>query len=133
LSFELRFLVRCAICDDTGWKPIVLDGVARVVRCDCWRQQANERAIEAARIQKRYSHCELINFEQHYDSLRDAFRKAARFVEQFPIVEKGLLLHGSHGVGKTHLAVALTHALIARGPIDTTLGGTRPWVGLDGY
>ena len=104
--------MRCAVCDDTGWKPVVLDGVSRVVRCECWREQANDRAIEAARIQKRYSHCELTNFEQHYDSLRDAFRKASRFVEQFPVVDKGLLLHGSHGVGKTHLAVAILKTVI---------------------
>jgi DNA replication protein DnaC len=104
--------VACAICNDTGWKPIEVDGVARVVRCDCWRQQANERAIAAARIQKRYSHCELTNFEQHYDSLRDAYRKAVRFVEQFPVVDKGLLLIGAHGVGKTHLAVAILKAVV---------------------
>ena len=29
----------CPLCDDTGWKPIEIDGVRRVVRCGCWRQQ----------------------------------------------------------------------------------------------
>ena len=102
----------CTICDGTGWKPVLDDGVSRVVRCDCWKQQANDRALATARIQRRYSHCELTNFEQHYDSLRDAFRRAVRFVEQFPVVDKGLLLIGSHGVGKTHLAVAILKTVI---------------------
>lgn len=102
----------CAICDDTGWKTIEIEGVTRVSRCDCWLRQANDRALAAARIQRRYAHCELTNFEQHYDSLRDAFRKAVHFVEKFPIVDRGLLLIGSHGVGKTHLAVAILKAVI---------------------
>ena len=102
----------CEICDGTGWKTVEQDGVARVTRCDCWMAVANERAIANARIQRRYAHCELANFEQHYDSLREAYRKALRFVEQFPAVDKGLLLIGAHGVGKTHLAVAVLKAVI---------------------
>jgi DNA replication protein DnaC len=99
--------VPCPTCDDTTWKTTDVEGVSRVTRCDCWREKANARAIANARIPKRYSHCELTNFEQHYDSLREAFRKAARFVDEFPVVNRGLLLHGLHGVGKTHLAVAI--------------------------
>jgi DNA replication protein DnaC len=104
--------VACPLCDDTGWRTIEIDGVSRVTRCECWRQQANQRALAAARIQRRYAHCELSNFEQHYDSLRDAFRKAERFIERFPVVDKGLLLIGSNGVGKTHLAVAVLKAVV---------------------
>ncbi len=102
----------CELCDDTGWRSIDAAGVSQVTRCECWRQQATERALASARIQKRYLHCELSNFEQHYDSLRDAYRKAVRFVEQFPAVDKGLLLIGENGVGKTHLAVAILKAII---------------------
>ena len=65
-----------------------------------------------ARIQRRYSHCELANFEQHTDSLRAAFKKSVRFIEQFPVVDRGLLFHGAHGVGKTHLAVSVLKAAI---------------------
>lgn len=102
----------CDVCNDTGWKTVETDGVPRVTRCECWLQQATERALSGARIQKRYAHCELSNFEQHYDSLRDAYRKAVRFVDQFPAVDKGLLLIGENGVGKTHLAVAVLKAVI---------------------
>lgn len=82
------------------------------MRCDCWRTKASERGIATARIQRRYSHCELSNFETHYDSLRAAYRKSVQFIEQFPVVDRGLLLQGSHGVGKTHLAVAILKAVI---------------------
>jgi DNA replication protein DnaC len=104
--------VGCAICDDTGWKTIEVDGVERVKRCDCWRQDIVSRALAESRVQRRYAHCELANFQQHYDSLRDAYRQATAFVERFPVVDRGLLLYGSIGVGKTHLAVAILKAVI---------------------
>jgi len=104
--------VPCDICNATGWKTVETDGVSRVTRCECWHQQTTERSISSARIQKRYAHCELSNFEQNGDSLRDAYRKAVRFVEQFPVVDKGLLFMGENGVGKTHLAVAILKAVI---------------------
>jgi len=97
--------VPCQVCDDTGWKRVD-DDVSRVTRCDCWLRNVAERALASARIQRRYAHCELSNFEQHTDSQRDAYRKAVRFVEEFPAVDKGLLFIGENGVGKTHLAVA---------------------------
>ena len=104
----------CPICDDTGWKTIEVDGVARVTRCDCWHQRSFESLLKSARIPRRYVHCELSNFEAHTDSQRDALRRATRLVDQFPVVDKGLLFYGDNGVGKTHLAVALMKEAISR-------------------
>ncbi|PYR73709.1 MAG: hypothetical protein DMF87_25135 [Acidobacteria bacterium] len=104
----------CAICDDTGWKTIEVDGVSRVTRCDCWHQRSFESLLKSARIPRRYTHCELSNFEAHTDSQRDALRRATRLVDQFPVVDKGLLFFGDNGVGKTHLAVALMKEAIRR-------------------
>ena len=104
----------CPICDDTGWKTIEVDGVSRVTRCDCWHQRSFESLLKNARIPRRYLHCELSNFEDHTDSQRRALRLATRLVDQFPVVDKGLLFHGDNGVGKTHLAVALMKEAIRR-------------------
>jgi len=106
--------VPCPICDDTGWKTIEVDGVSRVTRCDCWHQRSFESLLKSARIPRRYVHCELSNFDAHTDSQRDALRRATRLVDQFPVVDRGLLFHGDNGVGKTHLAVALMKEAIRR-------------------
>jgi hypothetical protein len=28
----------CAQCDETGWEPVLIDGVQRLARCGCWRR-----------------------------------------------------------------------------------------------
>jgi DNA replication protein DnaC len=106
--------VTCTICEDTGWKTITIDGVSRVTRCECWHQRLSISLLKNARIPRRYAHCELSNFEVHTGTQLAAHRKAVRLVEQFPVVDKGLLFYGDAGVGKTHLAVALMKDAIVR-------------------
>jgi DNA replication protein DnaC len=102
----------CPICHDSRWKSVVVDGVERVVRCDCWRAGVVERFVADARIPQRYARCELATFEHDMDSQREAHRLAQAFVDAFPIVDRGLLLFGPHGVGKTHLAVGMLKDVI---------------------
>jgi DNA replication protein DnaC len=105
--------VACTICDDTGWKTIEVDGVARVTRCDCVRQTSAGRALAEARIPRRYQHCDLQNFTAYNEQLAKAQQMARRLAEAFPVADKGLFLQGPPGVGKTHLAVAVLRQVIA--------------------
>ena len=104
----------CPLCDDTGWKTIDLNGVPRVARCDCWREQSVVRAASDARIPPRYQRCDLDNFQDYNDSLVRAVGRTRRFVEAFPVVDKGLLFVGRPGLGKTHLATACLKQVIQR-------------------
>ena len=102
----------CAICDDTGWKTIEVDGVSRVARCDCMRESVAARLLAEARIPRRYRHCDLANYTTYNEKLTKALQHATRLAEGFPVVDRGLLLLGPPGVGKTHLAVAILRQVI---------------------
>jgi DNA replication protein DnaC len=102
----------CPICNDTRWKTVDSNGIETVVRCDCWRQDLATRLINDARIPPRFAKADLDNFEHDMDTQRSAWRKAAQFVDAFPVVDRGLLFYGPHGVGKTHLAVGILKACV---------------------
>lgn len=96
------------------------------VACKCGMEERSGKVMERARIPKRYEHCD---FESYATDLADGktwtthheqFLKKAKldvqgFVREYPATEKGLLLMGPSGVGKTHLAVAALKELIRRG------------------
>jgi DNA replication protein DnaC len=105
--------VTCAICEDTGWKSVTIDGVARVTRCECVRGKTLERRLSDARIPPRYQRCTLDTFVTYpNEELLRAVESARRFAGAFPVVQKGLMLIGPPGIGKTHIAVsALKHVI----------------------
>ena len=104
----------CPLCEGTGWKSVSIGSERRVTRCDCRRQARTQTLLTAARIPKRYEHCELSNFEFDgpHRALASSRLAACKFVEEYPVDSTGLLLIGSIGVGKTHLAVGIVKELV---------------------
>ncbi len=95
------------------------DGERFVRECVCRVERRAQRMIGRAKIPRRYEHCSLDSFETGFSgatgSLKAAHRSARKFVESYPLDTggTGLLLTGSIGVGKTHLAVGILQALVA--------------------
>ncbi len=121
----------CPLCDDTGLRveerlPEDATGMAvlgatpvRVaVPCSCRAQRRMARVMEMAQVPRRYEHCSLDNFEAQFRgsdaSVTHAAMTARAFVRDYPSYTegKGLLLVGTVGVGKTHLAVGILEALV---------------------
>src|SRR5580700_880680 len=111
----------CPLCEGTGWKA-VSEGCSsindrRVTRCDCHLRARAESLLAAARIPRRYEHCELTNYDTDFPgahpSLAEAHFVASNFAKNCdPRGDKGLLIIGTIGTGKTHLAVGILKELI---------------------
>jgi DNA replication protein DnaC len=110
----------CPLCSGTTWKTVEVDGLRSVIRCECFQKARLERMFQKANVPRRYESCSfegpetdgLKSFDAISDSLSRAKTIALKFVEEYPLVECGLLIVGPCGVGKTHLAVSILRELI---------------------
>ena len=112
----------CPLCGGAGWRPIEREGLRAVEACSCRSSARNvDCLMERARIPRRYRDCDLNSFElltESKQSLYMAHGHALRFVEQYPLQEKGLLFLGNPGVGKTHLSVGILKQLMAQKGVE---------------
>jgi DNA replication protein DnaC len=105
----------CPLCDGTGWTLVEEDGVELARRCECAEARARERALVRAGIPDRYRHCTLEDFElwnPEDPTLGKSLRLVQEFVDLYPNTDKGLVLMGPVGTGKTHLAVAALQQIL---------------------
>ncbi|HLW84608.1 MAG TPA: ATP-binding protein [Candidatus Sulfotelmatobacter sp.] len=115
----------CPLCGGSGWKtvsaapgaPLSMTKDRRVTRCDCQLEARRHTLLAAARIPKRYEHCELDNYDTDFPaanpSLAEAHFMASAFAEKYgPHGDRGLLIIGKIGTGKTHLGVGIIKKLI---------------------
>ncbi len=108
----------CEKCGGLG-QIIIEDDRGRSARpCSCLRERKLQRVLSQAALPPRYQGCSLENYRLDFvgsnRSLVMAHLYVSNFVKKFPIETgtTGVLLVGSIGVGKTHLAIAMLKALI---------------------
>ena len=108
----------CERCRGTGFEVVEKEGREFAVRCACSRGPEvghEDGFLKSCRIPPRYEQCTLANFDPHSPAHRSALERAMGYCNGYPFLGKseglGLLLTGSNGVGKTHLAVAVMREL----------------------
>jgi DNA replication protein DnaC len=102
----------CPLCYGSGMEVVAGKGARP---CKCRKQSSHSNLIEKARIPKRYTDCHFHSYRILNPSQDRAFRFASRLTMEYPAVERGLLMTGTVGVGKTHLAVSILKGLTERG------------------
>jgi DNA replication protein DnaC len=109
----------CSICGGSGLRVVQENGRQFAKDCVCRVERRVSRLLGRANIPRRYEHCRLENYDTDlpysHRSQGVALLTARKFIEGYPLETggRGLLLTGSIGVGKTHLAVGILQALVA--------------------
>lgn len=102
----------CPKCRGTGLEVVPGMGARR---CECRKTDPHSGLLAKAKIPARYADCHFNTYKVFNPSQDIAFKYASKLAMDYPAVDRGLLLTGSVGVGKTHLAVAILKALAERG------------------
>ncbi|MFT7519894.1 MAG: DNA replication protein DnaC [Kiritimatiellia bacterium] len=115
----------CPHCKDTGWvRSVQGDRSSPLNRCTCQLFLKRLELFGLAQVPARLGHCTFLSFrlaDRSTPGQRDAFTTAMTIASQFRPgdVNRGLVLHGDVGRGKTHLLVSMIYELTIRHGVRT--------------
>ena len=117
----------CPVCGGTGWVtyevPVGHPNFGKAFRCTCQLDDLQSRQLDRLRRLSNMHYLERMTFDsfipegqgrtdKQRKSLRIAYEKAVAFARK---PQGWLLLRGSYGCGKTHLAAAVANESLSRG------------------
>lgn len=115
----------CEYCGGTGYLIVEREGISAAQRCSCFFEKLAEERIPRAGIPEKFANASFDNFKLPDPasnpvasrSLVPVFMEIKRYAREYsPGMRKpGLLIVGSHGVGKTHLAIAAFREVLRKG------------------
>jgi DNA replication protein DnaC len=115
----------CQKCGGTGWIIQEREGLSGAQRCECFFAEVAANRIPRSGIPDKFRNSSFENFKIPDRKLNPLANRALNTVylelrryarDYMPDLRKpGLLIIGSHGIGKTHLAIAVFKELMRRG------------------
>lgn len=102
----------CPKCGGSGLEIVPGKG-ARI--CSCRKLRSQDGQFASVRLPKRYDKFHFADYKPQNNTQKEAFHLARQLTMEYPAVDRGLLLMGTVGVGKTHLAVSILKGLTERG------------------
>jgi DNA replication protein DnaC len=115
----------CPRCGGTGYTIVERNGMSAAARCSCFVEKLAEGRIPKSGIPDKFANASFENFKMP-DPARNpvasralvpVFMEIKRYAREYsPAMRKpGLLIVGSHGIGKTHLAIAAFKEILRKG------------------
>ena len=106
----------CPKCNGMGLEEFKDGDKVFTRKCDCRAVDTLLSKCSKANIPSRFAGAELGGFypDKTNPSQERAKRVVEEFINNYPAVEKGLLLHGPTGVGKTHMLCIIAAELMKK-------------------
>lgn len=106
----------CPWCAGQGRREVEVDGVLRVARCRCQRLPDRVALYNAARVPSRYAAATLASFRADLPGSAPGAMAVRLWLDHFRpgAGQRGLVLYGAPGRGKTHLLAAALRELVFR-------------------
>jgi len=104
----------CKACKGTGFVPVSDSFRAPMRRCECQQLVRSVNMFNEACVPARHAQSTRLTFERTTKDLMKAFTVVSRFISNYRVGEenRGLILCGAVGRGKTHLMTAMVRELI---------------------